>query len=158
MAKSNFERMIELVTEVFDSRNDPEQLDVDEQVIAQLQQLHPATLSEYDEGEGPCVWILIIPTSTETMHLFLEGKIAEGDILKRTRPGAAFEAIYLCSASTLTEYRGRGIAKRLTLEAIESIRKEHNIDALYVWPFSQEGEMLAQKIAQSCGLPLQVKH
>ncbi len=33
MKKNNFERMLQLVDEVFDVRNDPEQLDVNEEVI-----------------------------------------------------------------------------------------------------------------------------
>ena len=70
MPLSNFERMIALVNESFDARNDPEQLDVNEEVIALLQQLHPATLSEHNEGDGPVVWILLIPTTVTLMHQF----------------------------------------------------------------------------------------
>ena len=63
--------MIRLAGEVFSARTDPDQLDVDEAVIERLQSLHPATLSEHVEGDGPVVWILLIPTTRETMDLFL---------------------------------------------------------------------------------------
>ena len=42
--KSNFERMMQIIDEVFSTREDPDQLQVNENVIARLQELHPATL------------------------------------------------------------------------------------------------------------------
>ena len=71
MKSVNLGRMIRLAGEVFSARTDPDQLDVDEAVIERLQSLHPATLSEHVEGDGPVVWILLIPTTRETMDLFL---------------------------------------------------------------------------------------
>ena len=53
MALSNFERMIQLAEDVFDSRSDPDQLSVDESVIKRLQSIHPATVTEFDDGNGP---------------------------------------------------------------------------------------------------------
>ncbi len=157
MAKSNFERMIALAESAFDTRNDPQQLDVNQEVIAQLQSLHPSTLSEYDDGKGPVVWILLIPTTQELMQQFLENKIGEIQLLEKTSAKEKFTAIYLCSAMVLEEYRGKGIAKKLTLEAIQNIRKLHTIQTLFVWPFSKEGEALARNIAQTLQLPLKVR-
>jgi predicted GNAT family acetyltransferase len=54
----------------------------------------------------------------------------------------------------LEEYRGKGIATKLTTEAIEQIKKEQPIAALFVWPFSEEGKQLAEKIAKLTQLPL----
>ncbi len=154
MAQSNFERMLELANEVFDVKNDPSQLSVDGKVMKRLQKLHPATMSEYDDGKGPVVWILVIPTSLDLMNRFLNNKITEQEILDLTRPDTSYEAIYLCSAMVLEEYRGKGIAKKLTIGAIESIRKKHPIKNLVVWPFSKEGDALADSIAKAVGLPL----
>jgi ribosomal protein S18 acetylase RimI-like enzyme len=154
MPKSNFERMIELADEVFNTRQDPNQLDVNEEVIAQLQALNPATLSEYDDGNGPVVWILLIPTTQGLMSRFLEGDITEKELLDLTSADAEFEAIYLCSALVLAEYRRKGIAKRLTLEAIEKIRRTNPIKWLFVWTFSKEGELGADAVAKETGLKL----
>jgi hypothetical protein len=154
MAKSNFERMIELAEDVFDVKSDPEQLDINQKVIERLQEIHPATLSEYDDGNGPVVWILVIPTSIELMNLFISKKISEKELFEKTEPGKKYEALYLCSAMVLKEFRGKGIAKRLTLEAIRSIQKDHPLKSLFVWPFSDEGDHLAETISNSCGLPL----
>ena len=154
MTPSNLSRMLALIDEVFATRNDPAQLQVNEQVIAKLEQIHPATLSEYNEGNGPAVWILLIPTTTELMNLFLTGHISEQELFDRTQPAMQYEAVYLCSATALPEYRGKGHAKKLCLEAIEHIRSQHPLKALFVWPFTKEGNALAEKIAIQSGLPL----
>jgi ribosomal protein S18 acetylase RimI-like enzyme len=157
MALSNFERMLRLAGDVFDVKNDPSQLDVNEKVMKRLLRLHPATMSEYNDGKGPVVWILVIPTSLDLMNRFLNKKITEQEILDLTRPDTSYEAIYLCSALVLEEYRRKGIARKLTLEAIESIRKKHPIQSLFVWPFSTGGDALAKSIASLTGLPLKVR-
>jgi len=154
MTKSNFERMIQLADKSFDARHDPDQLDVNENAIKKLHLLHPATLSEFNEGTGPLVWILIIPTTEDLMKQFLKNKINEKKLLDLTPLNVSYDCIYLCSAMVLPEYRGKGIAKRLTIEAIEAIQKTHNIKTLFVWPFSKEGERLAESIAKTTGLKL----
>ena len=154
MSLSNYERMIQLANDVFDTKNDPDQLDVNEAVIEHLHRIHPATVSEYDDGNGPVVWILLIPTTLELMNKFVTGEITEQQLLNQTPLDAAYEAIYLCSAMALEEYRGKGIPKRLTLEAIEKIRKDHPIKSLFVWPFSKQGDILAESLARSIDLPL----
>jgi len=154
MALSNYQRMIQLAEKIFATRTDPEQLDVDETVIAHLLEIHPSTVSEYNEGNGPCVWILVIPTTTALMQQFLEKKITEKMLYERTPLHIKYEAIYLCSAMVLDEYRGKGIATRLTVDAVNAIAKEHPIKTLFVWSFSKEGDQLAKKISVLTQLPL----
>jgi len=150
----NFERLIQLAEEVFDVRNDPDQLDVSEEVIERLLKLHPSTLSEEDYGEGPVAWVLLIPTSVHLMEEFLAGRISERELFYNTPTGISYDALYLCSALVLEEYRRKGITKRLTVKAIEDIRRDHPLQALFVWPFSEEGEKAAQCIAGLTSLPL----
>jgi len=157
MAASNFERMMEIIDGVFDTRDDPDQLQVTQQDIARLQSLHPSTLAEYNEGKGPCAWILTIPTTTTIMKQFLSGEISENKILQLTQPGTKFEAVYLCSATVLPEYRNKGLATKMTMEAIDAMKAENPITDLFVWPFTKEGEALAQKIADKAGLPLHIR-
>jgi len=154
MALSNYERMMEMAKDTFANRIDDSQLSIDEKVLERLHQLHPATVSEYDDGNGPAVWILLIPTTLELMHQFLKNKISEKELYELTPLNIKYEAIYLCSAIVLPEHRGKGIAKQLSLAAIESMRKGHPIKALFVWAFSKQGEGLAQKVSNSSGLPL----
>jgi len=154
MALSNFERMMQLADEVFSSRTDPNQLSIDEKVIKRLQLIHPATMSEYDDGNGPAVWILVIPTTLNLMERFLEKKISEKELYELTLLKTKYEALYLCSAMTLQEYRGKGIAKKLIIQAIENIKKDHPIKSLFVWAFSKEGDALAERVAILTELPL----
>ncbi|MBS1932713.1 MAG: hypothetical protein JST96_01860 [Bacteroidetes bacterium] len=157
MAANNFERMIHLVDEIFAVKNDPGQLDVDENVIKKLKEIHPATLSEYNEGSGPIAWVLLIPTTETLMNKFLFNTISEKELFEQTPVHVQYDALYLCSATTLEEYRGKGITKKITLDAIEKIRKEYPIKTLFVWPFTKQGDILAEKLAQEISLPLKKK-
>ena len=119
---SNFERLLAITTSFFDTKNDPDQLQVDEQVITRLLELHPATVTELVEGDGPVLWILLIPTSLATMHAFLNGAITEAQLFEQASIGSQFEAVYLCSASILPEYRNKGFIYKLTCEALVRIQ------------------------------------
>ena len=154
MALSNFERMIQLSDEVFSSRTDPDQLNVNENVMERLQLIHPDSISEYDDGNGPVCWILCIPTTLELMTQFINQKISERELYELTPLITKYEAIYLCSALLLDEFRGKGIAQELCIEAIEGIKIDHSIKALFYWSLSKEGEKLAEKISGLIDLPL----
>lgn len=157
MALSNFERMIQLADEVFSSRTDDSQLAIDEEVMQRLQNIHPATINEYDDGNGPVVWILLIPTTLQLMDQFLDKKISEKELFDQTPLNVPYEAIYLCSAMVLEEYRKKGLAMQVGLAAIEAIRIDNDIKALFVWPFTEAGNALAEKISSITLLPLFVR-
>lgn len=154
MSKTNFERLIELSDEVFSSRTDPDQLNVNENVMEHLGLLHPDTISEYDEGNGPVCWILLIPTTLDLMNQFINKEISERELYELTPLNIKYEAIYLCSALLLEEFRGKGIAQKLGIKAIENIMLDHSIKALFFWSFSIEGEKLAEKVSGLMNLPL----
>ena len=151
---SNLERMLALVQQVFDSKNDPDQLDVNEKVMERLSLIHPSSISEYDDGNGPVVWVLLIPTTEEIMKRFLNHEINEQDILDLTPINVNYQAIYLCSVLVLPEHRRKGLAKNLCQEAIENIRKNNTVKSLFVWPFTKEGEALAERISSEIKLKL----
>ncbi len=150
----NFKRMLQLADEVFAVKQDPEQLDVDETVLKKLRQLHPASVSERSDNNGPYCWILLIPTTRDLMNDFISGKISEKELYNKTPVGAQYDCIYLCSAMVLEEYRRKGIARQATLDAIRQIRAQHPIACLFVWPFSREGDAAAKALAGALGLPL----
>jgi len=154
MALSNYERMIQLADEVFSSRTDPDQLNVNENVMEHLQLIHSDTISEYDDGNGPVCWILCIPTTLDLKSKFINKEISERELYELTPLFTKYEAIYLCSALLLEEFRGKGIAQRLGVKAIENIKIDHPIKALFFWSFSKEGEKLAEKVSSLIGLPL----
>ncbi len=138
----------------FQLKTDPGQLAVDEHVLERLLLIHPSTVSEFDNGNGPVVWILLIPTTIVLMDQFLSKSISEKELFELTPIGIQYEALYLCSAMSLKEYRRKGIAMKLGVEAVEKIKSDHPVKYLFVWAFSKEGESLAEKIAGLTGLPL----
>jgi len=123
-------------------------------VMEHLQLIHPSTISEYDNGKGPVCWVLCIPTKLDLMNRFMDQKISERELYELTPLHTKYEAIYLCSALLLEEFRGKGIATGLAVEAVETIRADHDIKALFMWAFSKEGEKLAQKLSGLMDLPL----
>ena len=154
---SNLERMLSLVQQVFDSKNDPEQLDVNEKVMEQLRIIHPSSIAEYDDGNGPVLWVILIPTTAEIMKQFLSHEINEQAILDLTPINGNYEAIYLCSVLVLPEYRRKGLAENICLASIENIRRTNAIKSLFVWPFSLAGEALAERISAETKLKLYKK-
>ena len=154
LPKLNFNRMLQLIDEVFETRSDPDQIQVTQQQLKKLEKIHPATLTEKTDENGPLIWILMIPTTKQIMIDFLEGTISEKALLEKTKPGESYDSIYLCSATTLPEARGKGETKKLCIEGIQRILKDHPITTLYVWPFTEEGSGLAESVAKDCGLEL----
>lgn len=154
MTLSNSERLVQLADEVFAVKSDPSQLDVNPEVLERLQKMHPATISEYNEGNGPVAWVLLIPTTLELMNRFLDNRISEKELFELTPLDIKYDVIYLCSALVLEEYRRKGITRQLALTAIEKIRKDHPLKAAFAWAFSPEGDLAAETIALLAELPL----
>jgi len=154
MALSNYERLLQLAAEVFAVKDDPSQLDVDDAVIERLQRMHPATLKAHDTGNGPVAWVLLIPTTLDLMQQFVEGAINERQLFDLTPDQGPYQAVYLCSALVLYEYRRQGITRSLALQAIAHIRQSNPVEALFVWPFSSAGNAASVAIAAEAGLTL----
>src|SRR6185295_2130947 len=114
--ESNFERLIGLAEEVFAFRNDPDQLNINPAILERLQQIHPYTISQFEDTNGPVAWVLVIPTTEEIMHLFLREEITEKQLFEMTPLNTKYDALYLCSALVLEEYRRKGITMRLVLK------------------------------------------
>lgn len=151
---SNYERLLQLAEDAFAMRSDPAQLQVDENVLQHLRQLHPATVMEESDANGPIAWVLLIPTTLELMQAFVSGRITEQQLYDRTPLGGNYTALYLCSGLVLPEHQRKGLATRMTLKAIDHMRKDHPIEALFVWTFSDAGRASAQSISKAAVLPL----
>jgi hypothetical protein len=154
MAPTNIERLIQLADEVFDVKSDPDQLNVDQDVLQRLKKMHPSTVSEEIDQNGPVAWVLVIPTTTDLMNRFLTCNISEKELFEMTPLDAPYEALYLCSALVLEEYRRKGIAMRLVVSAIHAIRQVNPLKFLFSWPFTEGGNKTTEKIAERVGMPL----
>ena len=152
--EENLQRMIKLAEDFFETKNDPTQISVSEEVMERLRKIHPSTINERRNEKGPIAWVLVIPTTQAVMDEFIAKTINEKELLDKTPLGARYEAIYLCSALVLPEHRGKGLARILLSEAVKSIRKQHPIKSLFYWGFSVEGEKLSEAVARESNLPL----
>jgi len=155
--KPNYPRMLNLIDEVFATRNDPDQIQVTAQEMIKLNQIHTSCLSELADDKGPLIWVLMIPTTIAIMQDFLNDKITEKELLDNTPINTTYEAIYLCSATTLPEHRNFGKTKQLCLNSIKEIQSTNHITHLFVWPFTKEGRALATTIANATSLKLLIK-
>jgi GNAT superfamily N-acetyltransferase len=154
MDGGNLERMIRLAEDFFDMKNDPDQLSVDAGTMETLRAIHPDTMLEESDINGPIAWMLVIPTTRRLMDEFIQGRINERQLLDATPRGGTYDALYLCSALVLPEHRGKGLARRLASRAIASIRRDHPITSLFYWGFSGAGDALAASVAREFNLPL----
>ncbi len=154
---TNFERLLQLAEDSFAVHDDPSQLVVTEEVMARLRRIHPATMAERTDVNGPVAWVLVLPTTLALMEQFVTGTITENELYERTPDQGPYQAVYLCSALVLEEYRGQGIATELTVEALERIRKDHPVQVLFNWPFSTEGAYVGEIVAQRVGLPIRIR-
>ena len=148
MALSNYERMIQLSDDVFSSRTDPDQLNVNENVMEHLQLIHPDTMSEYDNGNGPVCWILCIPTTLDLMTKFVNQNISEKELYDLTPLNTKYEAIYLCSALLLEEFRGQGIATYMLRYGLEFMRQRGE-DRIFI-SCHHENEA-SRRVIEKCG-------
>ena len=64
------------------------------------------------------------------MNRFINSEISEKELFELTPLNASYDAVYLCSALVLEEYRRKGITKQLCISAIENIRNDHPLEAL----------------------------
>jgi ribosomal protein S18 acetylase RimI-like enzyme len=154
MQQDNLHRMIRLADEFFGTRKDPAQISVSPKEMKKLLRIHPNTMTEKRTANGPIAWMLVLPTTQELKKQFIKKKITERELLEKTPLNVSYETIYLCSALVLPEYRRKGLATKLLLKAIKSIRKEHPITSLFYWEFSSAGKKLSHIVAEELHLPL----
>jgi hypothetical protein len=156
-AQPNYNRMLKIIEDVFTSRIHSNQIQVTENDIEKLYNIHPSTLTELSDENGPTCWILIIPTTNNNMIDFINDKISEQQLLDKTNSDEILNCLYLCSAITLPEYRNKDITLNACLESAKKIINDFPIESLYVWPLSIEGKTLASKISKQLNLPLHLK-
>jgi len=95
-------------------------------------------LYKINEKENLIAWVVTIPTSTEIMNKFLSKEINEKELFEQTKPNTEYDALYLCAIVTAPEYRNKGYAKEMTLEAINRFEKTKDLK-VFAWPTSKEG-------------------
>ena len=154
MASGSYERMIRLAEENFHPSENPSEVVVTDALMARLRRMHPSTVSEKCDESGPIAWVLLLPTTEELIARFLDKRLSERQLFEETREGGVYDVLYLSSALVLPEYRRKGIARRMIVDAVTSVCRDQPIAKLACWPFSVEGRLLAESVAKDCELPL----
>lgn len=153
MDEKILEKMLSMGERFFGTVVDSEQMPVTKESYYKLQKLHPKTVVYRIEHGEPVSWVVVLPTSTELAGQFLRGKINERELLDLTKPQDEYEALYLCAAFTVPEYRRKGYVLELFKEAVNGI--PHVSDAmLFAWPFSDEGRRVMEKAETIFGIKI----
>jgi GNAT superfamily N-acetyltransferase len=150
MNKEAFEKVLKMSEEFFGTESDPEQMSVSEESARKLWSIHPDTVLYAFEGGEPVAWVVIVPTSADVMEKFLAKKISERDLLDLAAAEKKFEALYVCGAFVLPDYRRKGYAKELLLKGIRILSQGKDIP-LYAWVYSDEGRKLTESLSRTLG-------
>ena len=129
----------EISEAIFVSEEDPNQMPITKETKKRLQEINKdALLYKIDEKENLISWVVTIPTSTELMDKFLSKEINERELFEQTKPNTEYDALYICAIVTAPEYRNKGYAKEMILEAIKRFEKTKDLK-IFAWPTSKEG-------------------
>lgn len=156
MERKIIDKIFEITERFFGTANDPDQMPVNKESLRKLQELHPKSFIYKTDNDEPISWVVVLPTSDELMKKFLDNEINERELLNLTQPQDRYEALYLCSAFTVPEHRGKGYAAALFQEAITQIPHSKDVK-LFAWPFSEEGKQLADKLSSIFGKKILIK-
>lgn len=156
MDQETIGKIREMSERYFGTANDPNQMQVSEWTVGRLNGLHPLTLHARIGNGEPISWTVAIPTSKEAAERFLRGEISERELADTASPSDRYEALYLCMAFTVPEYRGRGYATELFLEALAGMPLEED-SLIYAWIWSEEGERLVKRLEAETGKKIRVR-
>jgi hypothetical protein len=137
---------IRIAENFYGTAEDPNQIPIKRESYYKFQKLSPKTILYTLNGNGdPISWTMVLPTSKALMERFLEGAISERELLDLSQPAEKYEAIYLCSAFTIPEYRNKGHAMELLRESINAIPKVDDVE-YFAWPITEEGRRMTKKL------------
>ncbi|MFH1146033.1 MAG: hypothetical protein V1707_03680 [bacterium] len=128
-----------IAEQIFGTAHDPSQIPINEQSLSKLRMLHADTIMYKVVNNQPVGWIVTVPTTKELANCFLEGQLTEKELFDKTQPQAIYEALYLCAAITVPEYRRQGIATELFKRVVRSIPLVAK-PLLFAWPTTELGE------------------
>lgn len=136
---------------IFGTQNDPSQIPIVPASAEKLDSLASGWFKyRLDENGEPISWVVVVPTTREIAERFLQGAISEKEILDQTTPQERYSALYLCAAITLPEYRRKGLALELMLEAVRGIPTASDV-LYFAWPYSTDGKLFGTRLQEALG-------
>ena len=157
LTSKQLEKTLEIAEKFYGTSSDPEQIPITKDSFVRLMSIHQEAIKlETDGDDNPISWVVVVPTSKENMELFLENKVNEKELFDKAVDEKSFEALYLCSAFTIPEYRGMGYAKKLLMDAINEFASEKSVE-LYAWVYSKEGESLIKALIKDLDREIKIR-
>ncbi len=136
-SKEVLKKSREVAELIFGTKDDPQQIPIGDS-REKLKKLNEnCFLYEVDDQDNLISWIVVMPTTEELMQKFLKKEINERELFEKTPIGVEYTALYFCSAITLPEYRGKGYARNLRLEAFSRFNAKDM--QLFSWPVTKDG-------------------
>jgi hypothetical protein len=133
------QRTMKIAEEFFGTQTDPNQIPITFETVKKLNNLSKSWYEyELNNKEEPISWVVLVPTQKEIAEKFLNNQITERQILDLTKKQNVYNALYLCSAFTVPEERGKGLATNLFKRAIKNIPLTPDA-FVFAWPFSEDG-------------------
>lgn len=153
-----FEKMGSITEKFFGTYTDQEQIPITIESRKKLKNLSKYGLNcALDSDGNPVSWVVVVPTSVALMDQFIKGEINEREMFDRSLPSHRYEAIYLCSAFTIPEYRKKGIAKVLMLQSIHEFQKTNPEIKIFAWVWSEDGKKLINSLDENIGNKIELR-
>ena len=147
-------RTMAIAEEFFGTAQDPRQIPINLESYKKLVALWRGAFSyELDEAGEPVSWIVVVPTQRKLAGEFMAGMITEKQLFERTETAEKYDALYLCSAFTVPDQRGKRLAHNLMCKAIEQAPLLPN-PLLFAWPTTMQGEKMVKSMEGTIGRPI----
>jgi hypothetical protein len=149
-------KIIAVDEKFFRTTNDSQQIPITKEALDKILQLHSKAFLYKLENNEPISWVVVVPTSKDLADKFLNDEISERELLDLSKPQPVYEAIYLCSATTMPEHRRKGYVMKMMKEVILAIPHTEDVK-LFAWAYSPEGKSLMEKAARDFGVKIWIK-
>lgn len=151
------QKMDRIAEDIFGTEKDPGQIPITKEYGEILERLTPHWIKyRLDDYGEPIAWSVVVPTQLDLMHKFMRGEITEKELVDLTKHQDEYEALYLCAAVTIPQYRRKGYALETMIEAINNVPHVENA-VLFAWAYSEEGRKLVEKLSGVLGDKILVK-
>jgi len=150
------EKTLDIAEQFFGSQEHPDYIPITRESDQKFERINPNFMVYKLKDGEPISWILVLPTSLDLMNKFIKGDINERQLLDLTKPEEKFEALYLCSAFTVPEYRKQGYVIEMFKGVVKTIPLKDNF-SLFAWPVTKEGRKLTEKLESVLGHKILIK-
>jgi hypothetical protein len=126
-----------------------------------VSRLFPYSLNIIKDGKKVVGHTFTLPCDDRSMDDFLTRRITERELFFSIRGRISpedYSSLYLAAAMVQPAYRGKGLATEALTMQVRAYQNAICDDlALFYWPLTSEGDLLAKKIASTTGLTIIAK-